>query len=163
MLEQGTLHQQTVRTVQCTGVPAIFGPSEPAQDGVSLHNVQNLCITLYRTCNMCLGSKHLLLLYDRQCLTQTVSDVADALVIKPALLFANVTNVCYCSCICLHLIQKYLLTFSSNSRQIDQTQRYAVIAGDKALFCSRWCWIWNVGSCASVMTAQHRGHALPTV
>lgn len=78
MVEQGALQQQTVKTVQCTMVPAIFGLSESAQDEVSLHNhyVQKLCLTLYRTCNVCLGSVH-----DRQCL-QTVSDVANALVMR---------------------------------------------------------------------------------
>lgn len=76
MVEQGTLHQQTVRTVQCTVVPAIFGPSEPATDEVSLHFVQDLYITLCLTFDMRLGNVHLLLLYDRECLMPTVLDVA---------------------------------------------------------------------------------------
>lgn len=37
MVEQGILRQQTVRSVQCVGVPLIFGPSEPAKDEVSLY------------------------------------------------------------------------------------------------------------------------------
>ena len=77
LVEQGALHQQTVRTVQCAGVPAIFGLSEPAKDEVSLHRVQDLCTTQRCCCDMHLGTVFLLLLYDRRCLMQTISKVSE--------------------------------------------------------------------------------------
>lgn len=41
-------------------------------------------------------------------------------------------------------------------------QHHAVTAGGTALFCCGWYWIWSISSCASLVTAQHREHALLT-